>query len=632
MKLIIKSFFLIYFFTISSCFSQLDVKKTNDSIMSVYKTDPQNALAFLKNLNKGIAKSDSYNKGLTTSNIAIVYRELGDLENAKNLSQEALRITKDDLVKASAYNNIGAVNRSLGLYEDALKNYLLALSIYEKKNSLKNQTTVINNIGNVYSYLGMDDKALEYFNKAKDNSIKLDDKKGQSEAFNNIAIIYANEGKLKEALDYFKFSLNIEKDLKDKRGIAESANNVGSVFYYMQEIDSALYYIRYSVAIEKSIKNYTAVSSSYNNIATILIENNRADEAKKYIDSAYSIAVEAKTTTDIEAALETYSNYFEAKNDLKSALLFQKKYNAFKDSTLNIETRNRVAELEIKYETEKKENQILQQRAEIAEKDLQVKRRNTLIFGSLGLALILGLLGYLLYNQQKLKNRQLIKEGELKSALARIETQNKLQEQRLRISRDLHDNIGAQLTFIISSIDNLKYGFTDISEKLNTKLSGISRFTSQTIYELRDTIWAMNKESITYDDLKARIANFIEQAKNASERTQFNFNIEDNVDQSHVFTSVEGMNMYRIIQEAVNNALKYALADKIEVNISREKNQYHIEISDNGKGYDPASTEMGNGLNNMKKRSREIGGDIAFISKIDKGTKVILNLPVRGEL
>ncbi len=629
MRFLIKCFFFIYLFTSFNCFSQSNVRKANDSIMSIYKTDPQKALAFLKNLNKNIGKNSSYDKGLTTSNIAIIYRELGDFENAKKLSQRALSITNDDIVKASASNNIGAVNRSLGLYEEALENYLLALTIYEKSNSLKNETTVINNIGNVYSYLGMTTKALEYFNKAKDNSIKLNDKKGQSEAFNNIAIIYANEGELQEALDYFKFSLNIEKDLKDKKGTAESLNNVGAVFYYMQEIDSALYYIRQSVAIEKSIKNYTAISSSYNNIATILIENNRADEAKEFIDSAYAIAVEEKTTVDIEAALEIYANYYEAKNDLKSALKFRKEYSAFKDSTLNVETNNKVAELEIKYETEKKENQILQQRAQMAEKDLQVKRRDSIIFGSLGLALILGLLGYLLYNQQKLKNRQLQKEGELKSALAKIETQNKLQEQRLRISRDLHDNIGAQLTFIISSIDNLKYGFADIGQKLGEKLSGISDFTSQTIYELRDTIWAMNKESITFEDLHARIANFIENAKNASEQTEFSFSIEENVNPAHVFTSLEGMNIYRIIQEAVNNALKYASAEKVEVNISQLGNFYDVEISDNGKGFDLNSTEMGNGLNNMKKRSREMGGKIEFLSKENKGTKVNLKFPLK---
>src|SRR5690606_18559390 len=216
-------------------------------------------------------------------------------------------------------------------------------------------------------------------------------------------------------------------------------------------------------------------------------------------------------------------------------------------------------------------------------------------------------------------NRQLQKESELKTALAKIETQNKLQEQRLRISRDLHDNIGAQLTFIISSIDNLKFGFTDISEKLGQKLTGISQFASQTIYELRDTIWAMNKENITFEDLQARIANFIEQAKNASEKTEFSFNIEKNVDETHVFSSVEGMNIYRINQEAVNNALKYAAADEDEVNISKEKNKHQIEIADNGKGFDPNTTEMGNGLNNMKKRAREIGGTLQIKSS-KKGT------------
>src|SRR5690606_2488490 len=201
------------------------------------------------------------------------------------------------------------------------------------------------------------------------------------------------------------------------------------------------------------------------------------------------------------------------------------------------------------FETEKKENEILKQRAQLAEKDLVVRRKNLWLFGSLGFALVLALLGYLLFNQQKLKNRQLQKEVELKFALAKIETQNQLQEQRLRISRDLHDNIGAQLTFIISSIDNLKYGFKDISEKLGNKLSSISNFTSQTIYELRDTIWAMNKECITFEDLQSRIANFIEHAKNASEKIEYSFNIDKNVNDSLVFSSVEGMNIYRIIQE-----------------------------------------------------------------------------------
>ena len=240
--------------------------------------------------------------------------------------------------------------------------------------------------------------------------------------------------------------------------------------------------------------------------------------------------------------------------------------------------------------------------------------------------MLLGILGYLFYNQQRLKNHQLQKESELKTALAKIETQNKLQEQRLRISRDLHDNIGAQLTFIISSLDNLKYRFKDMGDQLSGKLSSISGFTSQTIYELRDTIWAMNKENITFEDLQVRISNFIDQAKVASEKTSFSFEIDSEVNKEHILTSVEGMNTYRVIQEAVNNALKYSEATEIAVGISEVNDSINIAIKDNGIGFAETKVEVGNGLNNMKKRARELGANFVINSGAGEGTTIALNL------
>src|SRR5690606_7568364 len=135
---------------------------------------------------------------------------------------------------------------------------------------------------------------------------------------------------------------------------------------------------------------------------------------------------------------------------------------------------------------------------------------------------------------------------------------NSLQEQRLTISRDLHDNIGAQLTFIISSIENLQYGFKITNEKLTNKLTNISSFTKETIYELRDTIWAMNKDKISLEDLQIRTTNFIEKAAIASEGMELKFDVDPELNKDTTFTSVQGMNIYRIIQEAINNALKYA--------------------------------------------------------------------------
>lgn len=622
---------LVAIFPFTCVFSQSEVDSLNTVAMQLYKSNPQQAVSILE---KALELSKQENNrsliGKSKNNLGIILRDLGEFEKAKILSQEALFLVSDSIIVASANNNLGAVSRSLGLYEKALEYYIKASKIYDAKNLHKELATVNNNIGMVYSYLNLEQKAFEYHERAKVIFEKINDQKGLSEVQNNMAILYANAGDLYKALELFKQSLKIEKALNDKKGIAESTNNVGAVYYYLQEIDSSLKYFKASIAIEKSINNLSGLGASFNNIAQILLENNRLDEAKIYLDSAYQYARSTKTAVDIETALNGYATYYEEKNDSKNALKYFKQYAAIKDSILNIETNSKVLLLETEYDTEKKERQILSQRAELAEKELVLIKKNYYIYALITLALVLIFLGYLFYNQQKLKNQQLQKENDLKDALLVIETQNRLQEQRLQISRDLHDNIGAQLTFIISSIDNLKYGF-QLPEKLNSKLETISEFTTSTIYQLRDTIWAMNKSEITFEDLQSRISNFMDKANSSTDQIWFNFNVDVDLNNKLTFNSVEGMNIYRIIQEAINNALKYAKANTINVQFKKESNQLFISIVDDGVGFNPAIVEEGNGLKNMKKRAHDIDGHIIIQSEISKGTFVQLQLTLKAE-
>ena len=132
----------------------------------------------------------------------------------------------------------------------------------------------------------------------------------------------------------------------------------------------------------------------------------------------------------------------------------------------------------------------------------------------------------------------------------------------------------------------------------------------------------MNKSEVTFEDLQTRISNFIDKANIASKGISFSFN--NNVTSDRSFTSVEGMSIYRIIQEAVNNAIKYANAKKIEVNISEVDNMIKIEVTDNGEGFDLAMTEYGNGINNMKKRADECNADFNLQSSPGIGTSITL--------
>ncbi|HRE79141.1 MAG TPA: tetratricopeptide repeat protein [Flavobacterium sp.] len=618
-------FFGLFFMQI---FAQVKEHKVIDSLnvkaLKIYASNTNKAMELLSKAEK-IAKAEKLNLSLayTLDNMGIVTRVKGNYEKAIDYSEKALTLTKDSLIVASAYNNIGSCKRNLGLYEESLKAYLKSIKIYDKKKDLNNQAIINNNIGLVYRSLEMNEKAKSYHQKAIVDFEKLKKKKGLSEAYNNMAIVYAYEDSLANALRYFKYSLKIEEELKDFRGIAESLNNVGGVYYYMEKIDSALIYFKQAIKLEHSIKNYAGLASSYNNIGDVYLYKENYLEAKKNFDSAFVYAKKSKSAFDIENTYNYYALLYEAKNDYKKANEYHNLKNQFRDSIQKLSNIKQLQELETKYQTAKKDTEIAQNRAELAENELKIKQKNTIIFGSLGFAFVLGLLGYLLYNQQKIKNNQLIKEVELKEALVKIETQNKLQEQRLQISRDLHDNIGSQLTFIISSIDNLKY-FDIAKEKLVSKFDNISGFTKNTITELRDTIWAMNKNAISVEDLQIRITNFIDNAQLATHGISFDFSIEDSVNASHEFSSIEGMNIYRIIQEAVNNAIKYANASQIKILLKQENNKMIFSINDNGIGFSESEIELGNGLNNMKKRALELNADLKIISEKDKGTSILI--------
>jgi len=616
-------FFGLFFMHV---FAQVKEHKTIDSLnviaLDIYASNTNKALDLLKKAEK-TARIEKLNLSLayTLNNMGIVTRVKGDYEKAIIYSNSALTLTKDSLIIASAYNNIGSCKRNIGLYEESLKAYLKSIKIYDAKKDFLNQAIINNNLGLVYKSLGVVEKAKTYHQKAIEAYQKLNHKKGLSEAYNNLAIIYVEEDNLDQSLSYFKKSLDFEIQLNDKRGMAESFNNVGGVYYYLEQTDSAFVYFNKALKTEYSIRNFAGLASSYNNIGDVHLYKEDYNAAKKCFDSAYYYAKKSKSAFDIENTLNYYALLYEAKNDYKKASDYYKRKNEFSDSIQKLSNIKQLQELETKYQTAKKDREIAENRAELAENELKIKQKNTIIFGSFGFAFVLGLLGYLLYNQQKIKNNQLIKEAELKEALVKIETQNKLQEQRLQISRDLHDNIGSQLTFIISSIDNLKY-FDIAKEKLVSKFDDISGFTKNTITELRDTIWAMNKSAISVEDLQIRITNFIDQAKLATQGISFDFSIEKNVNASHEFSSIEGMNIYRIIQEAVNNAIKYANASQIKILLQQESNKMIFSISDNGIGFSEGEIELGNGLNNMKKRALELKAELKIEAEKGKGTMV----------
>lgn len=543
-----------------------------------------------------------------------------------NLASEIGREIKSIKGLAIVVNNIAMIETRKGNYDAALKGYFEALRYEEQLDNRNGIAQAYNNIGVVYYYQGDLDKTTSYLKEGLAIQEELGNLDGLQNGYNNIGAIYSHQKKYDDAIAMYKKALGISREIGDKKQESSYLSNIAQALSQKGEYVEAEKIFNESLAIRKSIEDYYGMANSYVSAGEVYAGLNKLDVANAYLEKAVAISKEYDIKLTLQEAYLNLSELAKKRGDFKNSNVYLEQFIAVKDSLFNETKTKAIADVEAKYQNEKKENEILAQRAQLAEKELEVKHKNALIYGGFGLATLLGLIGYLFVNQLKLKNRQLKKENQLKVALSKLEVQDRLQQQRLRISRDLHDNIGSQLTFIISSIDNLEYLVKDGNILFKEKLNTISSFTVNTINELRDTIWAMNKETISFGDLKVRVQNLISKVQLTVEKQRFETVFDDSISKDLQFTAVEGVNLYRIIQEAVNNAMKYSDADEVVVKITKSAKDVVVLIKDNGKGFDLNSEKMGNGLSNIKRRAEEIKAEYSVDSKLGQGTQIHVSL------
>ena len=533
-----------------------------------------------------------------------------------NTALNLVRKTKNDSLLSSAYSGLGSYYKHTGDYPKSLKNFLIALKFSEKRKDTIDIAAIYANLGQLY--LQKDDlkQAGHYLLIAKNFLKDKKEKPAYLITIHTLANLNGMEGNFAKALQLDEEGLKICEKIKSNDLKATFLDNKANCFMFSNQLDSARYYFNECLKLDLLVKNEKQISDSYSNLAQLAVFSNNSSDVIAFTEKSIAIAEKVNYNPGIAKNYYLLMDFYKTKGDFKNAYAHAEKYQSVYKSLINEKKEIAQAEFKTVYETEKKEKELLISKSEIAKKNTQFQILSLILLALIAIA-------YLIYHQQKLKNNQQKQEFQLKSAIKEIETQNKLHEQRLSISRDLHDNIGAQLTFVISSVDNLKFGNQITDNKITNQLTKISDFTKSTIIELRDTIWAMNTTEFSFDDLRSRIFNFIEKAKTAKEEVAFLFTIDDDVTGIKL-SSIKGINIYRTIQEAVNNAMKYADAKNIEVNVADQKNKIKITIKDDGKGFDLNTVDFGNGLENMKKRIAEIDGKLTVNSEIDKGTKITI--------
>ncbi|NUY81825.1 sensor histidine kinase [Flavobacterium sp. MAH-1] len=558
-----------------------------------------------------------------------MYMNKGQYELGHKTFENALRLlarSKADTLRARALLGIGNYYKNTGDNPKALENLLAAQKIFEIRQNKSGIATSNGNLGQVYMQKNDMALAKEHLRKAMDVYAHQKWQNPYLTAAHTLANVHGISGEFGQALKIDNEAIRIADSIASPKLKVPFLDNKAMCYMYSGRLDSAEFYFNETLKIDLMVGDEKQVADSYSNLSQLELMKGNYAASEKYALKSVDILKSVHNNNNLVKSYAVLAELYTAWGKYPQAIKAKDDYVELYKKLMNEKREEAMAEFKIVHETEKKEKIIAQNHIELLKKEKEVQNRNNLIIGISLAALFIAFAGFLIYRQQRVVNRQQAQEHELKTAIAQIETQNKLQEQRLDISRDLHDNIGAQLTFIISSVDNLRYAFDLKDSKLEKKLEGINNFTKSTIIELRDTIWAMNNAEISPEDLRVRIFNFVEKAKNAKEDIDFVFNIDERLDHLR-FSSVAGMNLYRTIQEAVNNAVKYAQASKIGIFIECEKDDLHLRIEDNGDGFEPESAQNGNGLHNMKKRVGALGGKFNLQSQIGQGTHIHIVIP-----
>lgn len=561
------------------------------------------------------------------NDLSILYTLKSDYKKGLDYNFEAYKIRKNlknSEQLLSSLSKLGVCYSELGEFENATKYLLEAIEIVENNKWEQKYFQVYDNLGGVFKEMNRYETALIYHQKAYDYAINSNNPRARYTILVNVAGAHRNLGNTKKSIELHLEAERGIEEAKDYRALALVYSNLASLYSMQDEFDKVLFYFRKSIEIYEELQNIDGLSLVHNNIAQFYIGNQllnaeNADDVEEELIVAQRYALECNSMSRQLQNFDAYFQFFLVLGNYEKAMNYKLKADSVSDQLFTLENNKMVEELKTQYESEKKEKELFQQESKIRQKNYQ-------LIISLGILIFIIIGAIENYRKFRFKRKKLQAEIQLKEELAEVKIKSQVQEERLRISRDLHDNIGSQLTFIISSLDMAQYVAQKEDVKLlGKKLNEIKEFSASTIAEFRDTIWALNKENITLKDIELKLTSFISKAKSLV--PNISFQMEFLAKQELELDSEKGIKVFRILQESVNNAIKHSEADKINLSFIDLEEAIMIKIEDNGIGMEIDDLERKNGLVNMEERARKVGGSLKIRSEPNKGTQVCLTIP-----
>ncbi|MEO8111112.1 MAG: tetratricopeptide repeat protein [Ginsengibacter sp.] len=568
----------------------------------------------------------------STVDVGIAYIESNDLDKALAYLLTAIPVAKqvNDTGKiAAVLCNIGNVHLHKKDPVKAISYYLQATALLEKSSDKGRLPALYANICSLLNDQKEFDKAIAFGNKAAELAEQSDNYYAAADALINLSNSYGYLKNLQKQYTLLLKALPLAMKNNDPEQIATVYNNIGDYYYQQKQYQSSLNNYLESHNYVLQMGNKYHLCTSYSMLALLYNKLNQNDKALQYIVEAESLADSVGARANKKEIYLTRAEIEEQRGNFKIAYDYLYKSSEIKDSLFKVETSEKVADIEARYENEKKQKEILQLQKDKQIQDLSLKQKSTLnyfLFGSVAALLIVGFLGYrnFRHRQQLAKQReelhqQQIRELEKDKQLVAVDSMLKGQEdERSRLAKDLHDGLGGLLSGVKFSLSNMKDNLIITPDNMTVFERSLDMIDTS-IKELRRVAHNMMPEMLVKFGLDEGLKEYcisINTTKLLTVKYQ-SLGMEERIDKS-----IEII-IYRIIQELLNNIMKHAAATEAFVQLIREGARLNVVVEDNGKGFETSLTEnKGAGLENVRSRVDYLKGQLDIHSEPGKGTLV----------
>jgi two-component system, NarL family, sensor kinase len=550
-------------------------------------------------------------------NLGTVYVVWSKYPESKAEFEKALLIRREIGDKrniAATLVNLSTIENNLGNYSAALNLNFESLKIFEQLNEKLSVNATLGNIGAIYYVLNNNEKALEYGKKAFAGNKEDNDKGRMAGDAVNIGNIYVDYKNYEEAEKYYLIALENFNSVNNKTKVCTVLFSMGTMYIKTGDYEKALENLNKVLELARETENVRDEAGTLIALGNVNHELKNFKDAEKYYAEGIVLSKKFGFRNVMKNGLKGMFNYYSAIGDYKNALKYYENFTAVKDSLVNEAGLKQVAEMQTKYETEKKED--LLKLSDLAlEKQKQKSFYATITFVIAIFVMILSvwIFYYRYKTKQKIKFETEIRKQEALRYEAVIET---LEKERNRIGKELHDNTGALVSYIISKTDFIANSEQGTKEDLET----VNSSAKEVLTSLRETLWTLNNKSITNIDLIDKLKVYIKKHLLIPNK------ITDDSKTEHILLNDAVLALYRCVQEIINNTNKHSKANNANIIFtSSEKIKFGIMIQDDGIGFTAEEKEESYGIRNLKSRLKDINGELDISSEINKGTSISIN-------